>query len=292
MIKSMTGYGRGSIEENGRSFLVEIKSVNNRYLDINLRLPRQLNALEDNIRKYISSKLSRGKIDIYITQEKFSDDDIKITIDEQIAKAYYDAFTLLKEKFNLQDDISVSLLAKSNDVIVVNKKEDDIESIWNTLIRALDEAVNMLIDMRIKEGLKLSEDILNRCDIIRDMVSKIEARSPEMVKEFREKISSRIQEYLKDVEIDQGRLLNEVAFFADKCNLTEEIVRLYSHIDQLKNALQSSEPVGRKLDFLIQEMNRETNTIGSKSNDLYITNLVVDIKSEIEKIREQIQNIE
>lgn len=292
MIKSMTGYGRGTIEEAGRAFQVEIKSVNNRYLDINIRLPRQFNALEDNVRKYITSRLSRGKIDVYINQEKISEDDVNISVDEQVAKSYYDAFTTLKEKFSLQDDISLSLIARSNDVIVIKKKEEDLEHIWNTLSKALQAAIDMFVDMRIKEGLKLSNDMLDRCEMINGILLKIEERSPEVVKEYREKILQRISDFLKEVEVDQGKLLNEVAFFADKCNVTEEIVRLKSHIEQFKNTLSSGESIGRKLDFIIQEMNRETNTIGSKANDLVITNLVVDIKSEIEKIREQVQNIE
>ncbi|SKA92464.1 TIGR00255 family protein [Caloramator quimbayensis] len=292
MIKSMTGYGRGSIEENGRSFTVEIKSVNNRYLDINIRLPRQINVLEDNIRKSISSKINRGKIDVYITQDKFSDEDLVIEVDEQLAKAYYNSFVLLKEKFNLIDDISVSLLSKSPDVIKVEKKEEDIEKVWNTLNGALDNALNMLIDMRTNEGLKLSKDIIERSNYIKECVGKIEERSYIVVDDYRAKVRQRVEEYLKDVEIDEARLLNEVAFFSDKVNITEEIVRLNSHIDQLINTLNSSEPVGRKLDFLMQEMNREANTIGSKTNDLSITNFVVEIKSELEKIREQIQNIE
>lgn len=292
MIKSMTGYGRGTIEEAGRAFQVEIKSVNNRYLDINIRLPRQFNALEDNVRKYITSRLSRGKIDVYINQEKISEDDVNISVDEQVAKSYYDAFATLKEKFSLQDDISLSLIARSNDVIVIKKKEEDLEHIWSTLSKALQAAIDMFVDMRIKEGLKLSNDMLERCEIINGILLKIEERSPEVVKEYREKILQRISDFLKEVEVDQGKLLNEVAFFADKCNVTEEIVRLKSHIEQFKNTLSSGESIGRKLDFIIQEMNRETNTIGSKANDLVITNLVVDIKSEIEKIREQVQNIE
>jgi uncharacterized protein (TIGR00255 family) len=292
MIKSMTGYGRGSVEEGGRAFQVEMKSVNNRYLDINIRLPRQFNALEDNVRKYITSRLSRGKIDVYINQDKISEDDVKISVDEQVASSYYDAFTTLKNKFNLQDDISLSLIARSNDVIVIQKKEEDLEHIWNTLSKALQTAIDMFVDMRVREGLKLSNDMLDRCETINGILLKIEERSPEIVKEYREKILQRITDFLKEVEIDQAKLLNEVAFFADKCNVTEEIVRLKSHIEQFKNTLSTGESVGRKLDFIIQEMNRETNTIGSKANDLVITNLVVDIKSEIEKIREQVQNIE
>lgn len=292
MIMSMTGYGRGSIEENGRSFVVEIKSVNNRYLDINVKLPKQISGLEDTVRKYVASKISRGKVDVYITQDKFSEDDIVINVDEQVAAAYYNAFLNLKKKFNLIDDITVSLLAKSPDVITVEKKEEDLEAVWITLGKALNSAVDMFVDMRVREGLKLSKDMLDRCNYIKENVLKIEERSPKITEEFREKIRQRVSEYLKEVEVDEARLLNEVAFFADKSNITEEIVRLKSHIEQFKNSFSGDEPVGRKLDFLIQEMNRETNTIGSKANDLYITNLVVEIKSELEKIREQVQNIE
>ncbi|QCX32210.1 YicC family protein [Caloramator sp. E03] len=292
MIKSMTGYGRGSFESDGRSFTVEIKSVNNRYLDINIRLPKQMNALEDNIRKFVSSRISRGKIDIFITQDKFKDDDIKINVDEQVARAYYNSFIFLKEKFNLIDDISVSLFSRFPDIITVEKKDEDLSEVWNTLRVALDAALSMLIDMRAKEGVKLSKDIIERINYIKSLVKKIEDRSIDVVEEYRMKIKQRIEEYLKDIDIDESRLLNEVAFFSDKVNITEETVRLYSHLDQFASSLNSLEPIGRKLDFLIQEMNRETNTIGSKTNDLYITNIVVDIKSELEKIREQIQNIE
>lgn len=292
MVNSMTGYGRGSVEEGGRSYSVEIKSVNNRYLDINIRLPRQLSSLEDRIRKYVASKNSRGKIDIYISQEKFSQDDLAVKVDEQMAESYYNAFKLIKDKFELAEDVSLSLLAKSPDVISVEKKEEDMEIIWETLRRSLDEALTMFVDMRSREGLKLSKDILDRCRIILSKVNLIEERAPKLLEEYRDKIRQRVGEYLKEVEIDEARLLNEVAFFADKSNTTEEVVRLRSHIEQFEHTFSSSEPIGRKLDFIVQEMNREANTIGSKSNDIYITNLVVDIKSEIEKIREQVQNIE
>jgi len=288
----MTGYGRGSSEENGRVFTIEMKSVNNRYLDINIRLPTQINALEDKIRKHISSKVSRGKIDVFINQEKFSEDDFKVNVDEKIAKAYYDAYSLLIEKFNLKGDISLPLLANSNDVITVQKKEDDLEGIWSLLVIALDEAISMFVEMRVNEGSKLSCDMISRCEYIRKSLVSIEDRAPEVIKEFRERISTRVSDFLKDVGIDEARLLNEVAFYSDKTSITEEIVRLTSHIEQFKETLKSNEPVGRKLDFLVQEMNRETNTIGSKANDLSITNIVIEIKSEIEKIREQIQNIE
>lgn len=292
MVMSMTGYGRGCIEEEGKSFNVEIKSVNNRYLDINIRLPRQINPLEDNIRKLVSSRISRGKIDMYINLEKYGEDDIVVNVDEGLARSYYNAFSSLKDMFGLKDDITVSLLSKSPDVLNIEKKDDDIERIWEVLQKSINQSLDMFVDMRNREGLKLSRDIVERCMLINSWVTEIEERSPQIVNEYREKISQRVCEFLKDVEIDESKLLNEVAFFADKCNITEEIVRLRSHIEQFTGTLKKEEPVGRKLDFLIQEMNRETNTIGSKSNDIYITRLVVDIKSEMEKIREQVQNIE
>lgn len=292
MIKSMTGYGRGSIEENGREFTIELKSVNNRYLDINIKLPRHLSALEDRVRKYITSKVSRGKIDVFINQVKFSDKDISVCVDEQIASSYYNAFKQLKKSFSLPDDVTLSLLTRYQDVISIEKHEDDFDEVWSSLSKALAEAVDMFIDMRHEEGLKLSKDISDRGDILYSLTTDIEVQSPKIVQDFREKISARVSDYLKDVEIDEAKLLNEVAFFADKINVTEEIVRLKSHISQLKSTLNSEEPIGRKLDFLIQEMNREVNTIGSKSNDLIITNTVVDLKCELEKIREQIQNLE
>jgi uncharacterized protein (TIGR00255 family) len=292
MVNSMTGYGRGCADKDGRSFITEVKSVNNRYLDVSIKLPRQINALEDSVKKLVSSKISRGKVDIYISQDKFSDEDIEIRIDEQLAKAYFNTFKLIKDNFEVRDDISVSLLAKSPDVISINKKEEDLEEVWIVLKESIDNALNMFVDMRLKEGLKLSKDIQDRCEIIYNNVIEIESRASSIVEEYRQKISIRIAEYLKEVEVDQSKLLNEVAFFADRSNITEELVRLKSHLIQMKDALNSKEPVGRKLDFIIQEMNRETNTIGSKSNDLSITNLVVDIKCELEKIREQVQNIE
>ncbi|EYE89267.1 hypothetical protein Q428_03055 [Fervidicella metallireducens AeB] len=292
MVKSMTGYGRGESEDSSIGFLVEMKSVNNRYLDMNIRMPKQLNSMEDQIRKYISQRVSRGKVDVYITLEKYSQDDVVINVDEQLAEAYYNAYYSLKGKFNLAEEIGLGLLAKAPDIFTIERKEEDIDYLWSILSKALDQALEMFIDMRNKEGLKLSKDIVQRCDIINKKVLEIEERSPVVVDEYRDKLTQRISEYLREVEIDQARLVNEVAFFADRSNITEEIVRLKSHITQLKDTITAEETVGRKLDFLIQEMNRETNTIGSKANDLLITNLVVDIKSELEKIREQIQNIE
>lgn len=292
MIKSMTGYGRGSFEQSGRSFNVEIKSVNNRYLDIFIRLPRGINTLEDRIRKYVATKVYRGKIDVYINQEKFGEDDVAVNVDENIAAAYYNALKTLKERFGLNEEITLSQLTNYPDVISMEKKEEDIEVIWDILVKALDQAIELFLEMRSNEGTKLGKDIKERCQLIKTKVEEIENRSSGVVDEFREKIKVRITEYLKEIEIDEARLLNEVAFFADKSSITEEIVRLKSHISQLENTLSDRDTIGRKLDFLIQEMNREINTIGSKANDLYITNIVVDVKSELEKIREQVQNIE
>ncbi|CDF57880.1 YicC/YloC family endoribonuclease [Thermobrachium celere] len=292
MVKSMTGYGRGYAEYNNRAFTVELKSVNNRYLDVNIRYPKHLMSLEDKIRKHISTYISRGKIDVYISQDKFSKEDIEVKLDENIARAYCEAFSIMSERLNLENDITVSRLSKFQDVLTIEKREEVTEEIWNVLKEALEKALNMFIDMRQKEGIKLSEDLIHRCEKISNLVDKIEERSDLVVEEYREKIYQRVSEFLKDVAVDEARLLNEVAFFADKCNITEEIVRLKSHIKQFQDSLNLNEPIGKKLDFIVQEMNRETNTIGSKSNDLTITNLVVEIKSEIEKIREQIQNIE
>jgi uncharacterized protein (TIGR00255 family) len=292
MIRSMTGYGRVSNDSSGRSFNVEIKSVNNRYLDVFIRLPRGINALEDRIRKYVASKVYRGKIDVYINQESFGDDDRAVNVDENIAAAYYNALKTLKDRFGFNDDITLSQLANYPDVISMEKKEEDIEVIWEILLKALDQAIDLFLEMRSSEGEKLGTDIKERCQLIKIKVEEIENRSSGVVDDFREKIRVRVTDYLKEVEIDEARLLNEVAFFADKCSITEEIVRLKSHISQLENTLCDKDTIGRKLDFLIQEMNREINTIGSKANDLYITNLVVDVKSELEKVREQIQNIE
>ncbi|MEG0689660.1 MAG: YicC/YloC family endoribonuclease [Clostridium sp.] len=293
MIKSMTGYGRGTNELEGLSFNVELKSVNNRYLDINIRLPRAINSLEDRIRKEISSKVSRGKVDVFITFENKSESNVNINVDENMANAYFSAYSHLKSLLNIEENISLSLISRAPDVINVEKEEEDLDKIWGVLKTALNEALTMFLSMREAEGSKLCDDVLSRCDFILDMIEKVEERSPSVVAEYREKITQRLNDFLGEVEIDQVRLLNEVAFFSDKCSIAEETVRLRSHIVQLKSSLEVvDESVGRKLDFLIQEMNRETNTIGSKANDLTITRVVVDIKSEIEKIREQIQNIE
>ncbi|HBM76239.1 MAG TPA: YicC family protein [Clostridiaceae bacterium] len=292
MVKSMTGFGRGEYEENGRGYTVEIKSVNHRYSDVSIKMPRQMSYLEDDIKKYILQYISRGKIDVYITQDKFSDEDVSITIDDALAGAYVRALNELKERYGLKDDISVISLAKIPDVLNISKVEEDKERIWGTLKGALDISLNELIEMRKIEGQKLADDIIKRGKYIKTIIKRIEERSPEVVKDYKTKLEERIKEIAGDVDIDEMRIAQEVAIFADRSSITEEVVRMYSHLNQLELILNEDEPVGRKLDFLVQEMNREINTIGSKANDLDITKDVVEVKSEIEKIREQIQNIE
>lgn len=292
MIRSMTGFGRSSCEENGRSFIVEIKTVNHRYADITVKLPRQLSYLEDNIRKYVLKQISRGKIDVYITQDKFSEEDVHVSVDEALASAYIKALQELKDKFCLKDDISISTITRFPDIINVSKAEEDSDKVWETLQKAIEMSLQNLLDMRSREGQKLAEDIIERKRYLKTIVEKIEERSPVVVSEYKVKLEERIKEISGGISIDETRLATEVALFADRSSIAEEIVRLYSHFEQLMHILDEGDSVGRKLDFLVQEMNREINTIGSKASDLQITKYVVEVKSEIEKIREQIQNIE
>lgn len=293
MIKSMTGFGRGESRDNVRHFVVEIKSVNHRYNDIIIKMPKHLNYIEDRVRKHIKSRISRGRVEVYINLEYIEDSAAKVQVDLPLAKSYKEAVENLNEKLYINDKITIDLIAKFPDVIRVEKKEDDEDEVWDCLKNALEEALDKLIEMRIREGQELAKDVRLRSKNIIDIVKTIEARSPEVVLEYRNKLKNRIEELLEDsYELDESRLANEVAFFADKSNIDEEIVRLYSHVNQLVSTLDTDVPVGRRLDFLIQEMNREANTIGSKASDIVITNKVVELKSEIEKIREQIQNIE
>lgn len=292
MIKSMTGFGRGEHEEYGRSFSVEIKTVNHRYSDISIRLPRQLSYLEDSIRKNISGCISRGKVDVYISQNKFSEDDIAVSIDEVLASSYIKALCDLRDKFKLEDDITVSNVSRFSDILNVTKVEQNEEKIWAALSAAIEKSLNVLMQMRRTEGKRLADDIAKRGLYIHQVVDRIHERAPEVVQEYKIKLNDRIKDLMEDVKIDETRLAMEVALFADRSSIAEEITRLYSHLEQLSSILNEDEPVGRKLDFLVQEMNREINTIGSKANDINITKLVLEVKSEIEKIREQVQNIE
>ncbi len=294
MIRSMTGYGRAQSVIDTMSVTVEVKSVNHRYFEFNSRVPRNYGFLEEKLKSYVGSRVNRGKVECYVSIENLEDDEVEILVNHSLAKSYLNALNELADRneLNLRDDLAMSSLARYNDIFVVHKNEADEEKIWNAVKEVTSLAVDKFILMRETEGEKLKRDILSRADLIIDKVSIIEERSPETVKEYNEKLLSRIKEFLSDVQVDEQRLLTECAIFADKIAVAEETVRLRSHIDQLRQFLDSNEAVGRKTDFLVQEMNREANTIGSKAQDVTIARNVIDIKAEIEKIREQIQNIE
>ena len=291
MIRSMTGYGRGNISKNEREYQIEIKSVNHRYLDISAKMPRQLSYLEDAIKKEIASKVKRGKIDVFITFNNNSLEGRTIKINTELAHAYIEELKRLSEKEKILSDIQVTEISKYPDVLNIQNEQDD-DKIKEELIEVLNDAIENFISMRQTEGSKISEDLLKRLDYIEVKVNEISKLSTGLIEEYVVKLETRIKEILKDQELDKQRLAQEVVIYADKCSVEEEITRLNSHILQFKNLLNSDEAVGKKLDFIVQEMNRETNTIGSKANNLNITNNVIDLKTEIENIREQIQNIE
>lgn len=292
MVKSMTGFGRGEARDNGRMLLVEIKSVNHRYCDIFVKIPRYISFLEDRVRNKVAATLSRGKIDVYIDFDDYNGECNSIMMDEGLAKAYIKALEAMRDKFGLKDDISVSLVSRFPDVLKLQKIETDGEKIWSILERALDEALASVVKMREDEGEKLREGIMGVMFNMENIIKDISLRAPNVVNDYKKKLEARIKELLGQETVDESRLAMEAAIFADRSSIDEEMVRLCSHIGQLKETLGMDQPIGRKLDFLIQEMNREVNTIGSKANDLFITKSVLELKSEIEKIREQAQNIE
>jgi uncharacterized protein (TIGR00255 family) len=293
MVRSMTGFGRGNYNESGKEFTVEIKSVNHRYIDFYIKLPRQIAYLEERVREVVSKSIFRGKVDIFISFEDRSEDSKNVMLDEALAGAYIQAVESLKDKYGLKDDISVSLVSRFPDVLRIEKTEDDEEQLWGILNKALEAAVDSLVQMREKEGNELRMSLLQKADYMENIISQITNRSPEVVIEYKQKLENRIKELLNQQTVDENRLAMEVAIFADRCGIDEELVRLGSHLLQLRDILSiKKQPVGRKLDFLVQEINREINTIGSKSNDIVITKNVLELKSETEKIREQIQNME
>ena len=291
MIKSMTGYGRAKLSKDDREYQIEIKSVNHRYLDISVRIPKQLSYLEETIKKEIAKKVKRGKIDVFVTFENNSLEGKEIKINTELAKAYIDELKKLAEKENILSDIQVTEISKYPDVLNIQSSQDD-EKITEEVLETIAIATDNLVQMRETEGNKISEDLLKRLNIINKKVEEIAKLSTGLIEEYVVKLEERIKEILKNQEIDKTRLAQEVVIYADKCSIEEEVTRLNSHISQFKNLLNSNEAIGKKLDFIIQEMNRETNTIGSKANNLEITNGVIDIKTEIENIREQVQNIE
>lgn len=292
MVKSMTGFGRGEFSQDGKEFTVEIKTVNHRYSDVFIKMPRQIAFLEDRVRDQVGKAISRGKIDVFITYYNYSDDSKFVTFDEALAKAYISSVEALRDRYGLKDDISVSLISRFPDVLKVEQNEEDEEVVWSMLRIAVDNALASLVTMRENEGEGLKKVLLERADYIEGIIAEISKRAPEVPKDYKLKLEARIKELLQQQAADESRIATEVAVFADRCSIDEELVRLASHIGQMREALSMNQPVGRKLDFLVQEMNREINTIGSKANDLSITKNVVEIKSEIEKVREQIQNIE
>ena len=292
MIKSMTGYGRAQGSFSGGDITVEIKSVNNRYLDCGVKLPRGYAYLEEGVKSQVQKAISRGKVDVFITINAAGADNVKISVNEPVAKGYIDAMHRLVQEYGIQDDISASAISKFSDVFLVEKQEQDENEVKSAIGGVVSEALSAFDTMRTREGQALKADLLQKAGGILTLVSKVEERSPITVKAYRERLTAKMQEVLEDRQIDEARIIQEAAIYADKVAVDEETVRLRSHVDQLQTMLREGGVIGRKLDFLMQEMNREANTIGSKGNDVEQARNVVNIKSELEKIREQIQNIE
>ena len=292
MIKSMTGYGKSEQTIDSLNVTVEIKSVNHRYFEFSARVPREYGFLEEKLKKYCNSHITRGKVECYVSVEDLEEREMEVNVNKTLAAGYVKALKELSERFGLKDDISAVTLSRYPDVITLHKASEDEERIWNAVKAVAETAVSKFIEMRETEGSKLRGDILSRADYIIKCVEFIEGRSPETVREYNEKLKQRMKELLGDAAVDEQRLLNEAAIYADKIAVDEETVRLRSHISQLREFMNSSEAIGRKLDFLVQEINREANTIGSKAQDVDIAKKVIAIKAEVEKIREQVQNIE
>ena len=292
MIKSMTGFGRCEIAENSRKFTVEMKSVNHRYLDVNIKMPKTLNFFESAIRGELKNYITRGKVDIFITYEDLSEKTSSVHYNRDIAEEYLSYLRQMAEEFNLENDVRVSTLSKYPEVFTMEEAGVDEEELWKELQKAVQGAAKMFVDTRIVEGEHLRDDLIEKLDGMLKLVDFIEERSPKLIEEYRQKLEDKVRELLQDTAVDEGRLLTEVTIFADKVCVDEEIVRLRSHIETTKNTLLEGGSIGRKLDFIAQEMNREANTILSKANDLEISNCAIELKTEIEKVREQIQNIE
>lgn len=292
MVKSMTGYGSGEETFHGRTITVEIRSVNNRYLDCAVRIPRIYLFVEEKIKAILQQEISRGKVDVFVTIEGSDGNPVKITINQPVAEGYYLAYAQLAQLFELKNDLTTSQLAKLPEVLLLEKNQENLEQVSGQVLNVLGKALKDFHQMRDSEGEKMRLDLLSRANLLEDLLEKIQERSPQSVAEYRQKLELRMQEILSNSQVDEGRILTEVAIFADKIAIAEETVRLHSHLSQLREMLSQEGAVGRKLDFLIQEFNREANTIGSKCSDIDISRLVVEMKSEIEKMREQTQNIE
>jgi uncharacterized protein (TIGR00255 family) len=292
MIKSMTGFGRCEIAEGERKFTVELKGVNHRYLDVNIRMPKKLNFFETSIRNLLKQYAQRGKVDIFITYEDTSENQVSLKYNPTLAQEYLTYFKQMEEAFGLDNDIRVSTLSRYPEVLTMEEQVVDEEELWNGLEKALKGAFSQFVETRITEGENLKKDLIAKLDELLEIVAQVEERSPQIIEEYKKKITDKINELLENQQIDENRIVMEVTLFADKICVDEEIVRLKSHIEGMKNTLIKGGAVGRKLDFVAKEMNREANTILSKANDLEISNRAIELKTEIEKVREQIQNIE
>ncbi|WP_346706707.1 YicC/YloC family endoribonuclease [Merdimonas faecis] len=293
MIKSMTGFGRCEVAEGQRRFVVEMKGVNHRYLDVNIRMPKKLNFFETAIRSLLKQSVQRGKVDIFITYEDLSESQVSLKYNETLAGEYLKYFQQMQETFGLENDVRVSHLSRCPEVLTMEEQAVDEEELWNELKKALSGAISQFVETRSIEGENLKKDLLEKLDDMLMLTEQIEKRSPQIIAEYREKLETKVKELLEDTQIEESRIAAEVVMFADKICTDEEIVRLRSHIVHMKETLKSDENgIGRKLDFIAQEMNREANTILSKANDLETSNVGINLKTEIEKVREQIQNIE
>ena len=292
MIKSMTGYGRAREMLHKRDITVEVRSVNNRYLDCTVKMPRMYGFAEDAVKQHVQKAISRGKVDVFITVDASAADVAKVTVNRELAAQYAAALGELAEVCGTEPHVTPETLSRFPDVLTVTKADEDLETVSADLCAVLDEALQAYNAMRAVEGAKLAEDIGNRLTYIENYTSQVEKRSPETVAEYRAKLTARMQEVLQSTTIDGQRILTEAAIYADKVAVDEETVRLRSHVAQLRTMIASDEPMGRKMDFLIQEVNRESNTIGSKCNDVAIAQVVVGLKAEVEKMREQVQNVE
>jgi len=292
MIKSMTGFGRCEVADEKRKFTVELKSVNHRYLDVNIKMPKKLNFFESAIRNLLKEYIERGKVDVYITYEDYTEDNYSLRYNAALAGEYLGYLNAMAEEFHLENDIRVSTLSRYPDVFVMEEQDIDEKELWSGLEKALRGACEQFVDSRVKEGEALKADLLDKLDAMLSDVDFIEERSPQIMKEYRTRLEEKIQEILGDRQIDDARIATEVTIYADKVCVDEETVRLRSHIMTTKDTLLAGGSIGRKLDFIAQEMNREANTILSKANDLETSNIGIELKTEIEKVREQIQNIE
>lgn len=288
----MTGFGRFEDTIDGYHVIVEIKSVNHKFFELNSRLTRGFSFLEDKLKSYLQSRVSRGKLDMYVHIENLEDKDVEVLVNHSLASGYVNAFHEIAERYDLKGDITIDSVVKFNDIFTIHKAPSDEDKIWEIVKTVAEKAVDNFVAMRENEGARLYNDIMSRAKTIMELVEKVEIRSPQTVNEYRQKLENKIREVLEDRNIDESRLLTEVAIFSDKVAVAEETVRLKSHFNQLETFAQTNQAIGRKMDFLVQEMNREANTIGSKASDSEIAYMVVEIKSEIEKIREQVQNIE